>query len=817
MAKTKFSDFQDYNNDGLVDKCVVDLPLKEDPCPPCIPNRHAFKVNWTKKTHLEAYLNEITCEYSIVYRSNYKDTGGTGQEQRDQEEITKRWEEYKERAVKELVDAFGKETSPENLALATQHAQYNEKYWYLSVVPNSRIKFLYTVPVDIINALSDALPDIEMPTAPKEVEFDVNELRLALIRVSKGLFLYSRYIKVFRAVDGGKVFFANTGGNFNLVPYAGKTGKLRQVIPTLLKFFWSRGWVLNGSLLPGFGKKDAERIVFGFNDDYTLKYISVWEYGCKHVAYTVNQGQMGGLKNRNPFNDPTAMSYLANVFEMESELISRVPRDWLEFLKGHTYPPITVNEVGAGEFDPLAEGSAIGQSLSAMDCLKDNFDREMTELGDEIMDEVFGLGDSIAYRFRDKLCGTEDSAKQDAEDVGWFSVYDPNTRKNRNVYAMAQEQAFAQLEADDQVFVELCARIFSLLNVSGGYQKMDELWAQVFDPLKICGLSALLTDVIKCLLGGLGIEEALAKMIESALKAMGVEDMGKLFVGLPEDKQREIAAVIERRLANGDVPGFNPEKMEIVPPWESDLAKDEASKSTAAGMADNPVPVDRGPAYSAPSTRRTLAQQFDTAVNDPYQGIDPNNILQLYVAALIDVYAGNLLDLADELNKFPGAPIIGYVIATLDCPRPPIFDPGLFDWLKDIQLPWCRNNKEITWPRLNMAPPMSLADIFKKLLEAAKEAFLNLIMNILIAIIVKACELLGDAICKALETVGALAAALPSLIAGTNSVENVIRDAICGPDAGELQVKETVETLLGSLAWQIKSRCTIGQWGFHRC
>ena len=67
---------------------------------------------------------------------------------------------------------------------------------------------------------------------------------------------------------------------------------------------------------------------------------------------------------------------------------------------------------------------------------------------------------------------------------------------------------------------------------------------------------------------------------------------------------------------------------------------------------------------------------------------------------IIEVYKDNLLDLLDLLNRFPGAQIISKIIALLDCPIPPIFDPSLADFLKDIDLPFCRNTYHIGLPRL---------------------------------------------------------------------------------------------------------------------
>ena len=71
-----------------------------------------------------------------------------------------------------------------------------------------------------------------------------------------------------------------------------------------------------------------------------------------------------------------------------------------------------------------------------------------------------------------------------------------------------------------------------------------------------------------------------------------------------------------------------------------------------------------------------------------------------YVQALIEVYADNLLELVDELGKFPGGPIISSIIALLDCPRPALFVPGVMDFLKDIDLPFCRSIDDIQLPQL---------------------------------------------------------------------------------------------------------------------
>ena len=66
-------------------------------------------------------------------------------------------------------------------------------------------------------------------------------------------------------------------------------------------------------------------------------------------------------------------------------------------------------------------------------------------------------------------------------------------------------------------------------------------------------------------------------------------------------------------------------------------------------------------------------------------------------------------------------------------------------------------------------------------------------------ILSKICEIIGDAICKALETVGAVAGSLPDLLSGRASLYGVIRESICGPGASDEQVEDTVVSLVEQL------------------
>ncbi len=126
--------------------------------------------------------------------------------------------------------------------------------------------------------------------------------------------------------------------------------------------------------------------------------------------------------------------------------------------------------------------------------------------------------------------------------------------KNNPLAIMAKNQAFRQLETNDNVFVRMCGEYLAgkepdlSIDVRG-------LFNSTFDPMKICGLLDFMIEAIQCLFKGLTLEQALARAIQAALKAMSVENFGVLFVGLPPEKQAELDALVNQKLESGNLFG----------------------------------------------------------------------------------------------------------------------------------------------------------------------------------------------------------------------------------------------------------------------
>ena len=421
------------------------------------------------------------------------------------------------------------------------------------------------------------------------------------------------------------------------------------------------------------------------------------------------------------------------------------------------------------------------------------------------------MKDAILYQFHKNLCrnSLEEVIEDDIE-IG--HIYDPNSDSKKNILAAAQEQAFKQLKQDDPVFINTCANVTSLMaSTKNSAAMLEAIWKEGFDEIKLCGLYDLMMDAIGCLMGGLSLEDALASMIKSALQAMGIENFGKLFVGLSPEKQAELDALVKKKIESGDIfkeGSVNQQlsdtlegKLEWNKPWEPTEAGTTVKEEFEEASKTFTEPTSMSAAEQQASsqlTRRTLAQQFDGSNKNQ---LSPNVVIQAYVLALLEAYSDNLLELLDELNKFPGSQVISALIATLDCPRPPILNPNILDFIKSIELPFCRNIHDITFPRLDnpFGWLPDIKDILKFIWMAMKLALQQLIIKILLKLMIKICEVIGNALCKALETAGNIAASLPAMAMGKTTLSDVIKESICGDDADSEQIDNTIVDMFSSL------------------
>lgn len=843
MAESKFLRYQDQNRDFLIDVCEVDLgPPEQAVCKDCVPNPKALVPNWRISEDLTPFLNEKLCQYQISIETPETTTGAsaTSSEEEAEQAIQEMYAKYADEAIEAFLEYYQKAVSDDNKDVMLSDIDYRD--YDLAVLPNSHLKLLYSFPFEILSKLDDDTPEEDEDDAEAEdivVEFDASKMKPDLIRVRKALNLYSRYEKVYKFTDGGTLKFLESGGLFNLQNY-GDVGLFpgssitANLIPQLDSFLNEKGFNIPGvGSITGIFEDKVTKIEFTFTPEYRVKKLRVYTQTCGEKPTVIKK--LKRLNKKPSWRDRTAVAYFAQMKKMERDLTARIPKPWLEFLKEYTYPQIeAVANAGYSNTDPEnSVGSCIASNLAA----------EGKQLGQDILDDVFGIGDAIAMQFHKALCNEdyrellEQKIKfgqipseallvaAQGKDVNQIDAarFVPNGEKDevtKNIGAFAIEQAFKELDERDQIFSNFCALLLSGVTGDGNLaRQLDLLWANGLDKIRVCGLFDLMLDAIQCLFKGLTLEEALASILKSALTAMSLENFGDLFVGLPPDKQQELDALVQKKLSEGNI--FPPDSqaqrvsdeaakgenaridvdedpalfgnIQINKPWQN---PELISKQNQEMLRENSYSSESPTGIPPANTRKS--DVGDATVKAQLQNVgselNPALVMDAYIAALIEVYSENLLDLLDILNRFPGAQLISKIIALIDCPIPPIFDPSLMDFLKDIELPFCRNTMHIGLPRLEnpFAYLPKLKDLFRLLFMIIKIELQKLVVRIIIKLIVKICELISNAICKALEAVGDIAAALPAIATGRATFKDVIRETICGPDADEEQLDDTI-------------------------
>jgi|TARA_Y100000034_G_scaffold13061_1_gene13725 hypothetical protein len=811
MAESKFLEHQDKNNDKLIDKCG-EQPIvpEESGCAPskCTPDSSALVPDWKTQGNDEPWYNGKECTYEVTITTTetsiMPSADSTEEESRDY--VLTLFDDYQSEAVNSLLVNLDKKVTDD--ALNTVNTYIEHKKYDLDVRPSSRLKLLYAIPHEHFAPLEETSREDEEEDDDSETNPDSSDivvvidglknLNLKLIRIRKALYLYGRYYKVFRALENANLVFEESGKIFDLDPYGDMTlfgnSTLSRVLPALDSFLNSKQLDIpnSGKIGSGWSKDKIIKLTLTFATGYSrLKKIEAEIEGC--VDPIVFKGRLlRSLNSRESFKDPTALAYFAQVEEMHQALTARLPMDWKDYVIQFTFPTI-VEKVNYR----IEE-----EDESALTCMADALLEEGKQLGQDILDPSFSLADAISYKFHMNVCKTQASAQEEREEMGLevsqatrersyaerarafgastINVQDPtDPNQSQGIYAYAQEQAYKQLAANQNSFEMMCMDFIA--SGTAGSMSIDDIFAKSFDRIKLCGLHALLLDTIQCLMKGTTLEASLAGIVKSALSAMSIDNFGQLFIGLPPQKQQQLNALANAKLASGDFFKDSSQNQQlsdamagnykIIPPWEN---------------TNNPnYPV------------RTIAQQFD--LNNLQNMLGEDIVMEAYIQALIEEYSDDLLALVDLLNEFPGAPIIANIIAALDCPVPPLFEPPVMDFIKDLELPFCRNIGDITLPALQnpFGWIPSKMDISAALFEAVTLALQKALIEIMMKIMVKICELFGSFVCNILETTGDLAKAL--VTGNSNEFADIVKASICGPDASDEDVNDTIEDMLNTL------------------
>ena len=815
MAESKFLPFQDADGDLHNDECKIDeVVLEGKVCPTCIPNDSALVPDW--KTQKEPFLNEKICKYQITYRTQESSTGfKPGMTEGDAgKALAEIFNKYKEPAAIELLEAYDRETTPGAIQLVVEHLECTD--YDLQARPKSKLKLLYSIAHDILEAIEQAEEDDENEDDPCQVEdivvtYMTSDLQDKLLRVRKGLKLYNRYYKIFGFSNGlqrfvfsqgktkGKEFDLKYYGDFGLGLNGeeNKKARLELVYTNLDKFLTDRGFALRKLRGFPFISEPVTKIEMYFDSEYNINKLKVYTERCG-IKPTVFTKKLKLLKKLNGWKDKTAVAYFCQLDKMDQDLQAREPKPWKDFIIDYTYPRVEL--IGASQ--------AVGAVQSAAGCVQQAIENKVFD--GSFFDREFSFSDALAVKWRERYCNTSEEELRTIRQSLGIDLF--AGRENLEDFLNAAKgQAFGTITVQNDPLDLIC------LSLAGDLDCLQIGESGALGELKLCGLEAALTQAITCLMGGLSLEQALAAVARSALQAMNIQSFKDLFFGLPAEQQAELDALAQKKLKEGDIFKADSTAQKVSDAIAGNNITtlkqlDAQTQVSGSGTTEEGTEESRqkrvygwleeGGGFITDevdpnATKRTLAQKFENPAGD----IKQNQLIQAYIAALLEYYADNLLELVDQLNRFPGARLISTALLNVQCPRPPIFNPTVFDFIKDLELPFCRNINDITLPKLvNPNAWLSVkADIFKALFEALQNVILQLVMCILVKLFVKICDIVGSAVCGALGVVGSTAAGLVTGgAAGVETLSSIFRNAVCGEDASDEDINNAIVDMLAN-------------------
>tara|TARA_R100000808_G_scaffold7892_1_gene22674 strand:+ start:26760 stop:33266 length:6507 start_codon:yes stop_codon:yes gene_type:complete len=833
MANSKFLELQDTDNSNLIDKCdeLTAVP-SENVCVRCKKDPNYTPPDWKARNVDEPWLNERNCKYFITINTNEKSVtpSASATDAEISEFMERMFQTYMTEAIDGILAFYEKENSDDNIDSLRDKTTV-EKY-DLDIRIHSRVQLLYSIAFEDVALIPDAperpsdeeeedeAEEEDSDAADITVAYQVDELTENLLKVRKGLHLYANYLKIYRLTQKGNLIKVNDNSVFNLKRYGDNgfegTGVLERIIKDIDRFLHDRGYKIRGgfvNVLQGMGQQIVDNIEFTFSKDYELKKMVITTFQCgeKRIVF---KKKLHPLLRKGHFKDKTAMAYLSKVDEMANDLMAREPMPWLEFVISHTYPELveTFNWPIDSPVNEETTKSCIGEALLS----------EMKQVGSDILDIDFGLHDAILMLFNNEACKTNLAEVHDDE-VKLNLVYDPQFRDPKTMWATAKAQAFEQIENEGGAFLTACMSLFGEeADSGGGSEAAKQKTGRFLDRIKLCGLTDMGVEAIKCLMGGLSFEEAVGKILKATIRNMSLENFGEFFELLSPEQQMRLEAHARNNMESGTgifKDGSNNQRInayieagegtsEITDfrPWSNrrgmkerieagDASRDKVSKWGTRGSEIGAIEEHANP---HPSTG-TLAQSYlgpPNVVDSSTFGL----LMELYAEAIIDVFQDDLLNIVQLLNRFPGAQILARSLMLLDCPKPPLFEPSVLDFIKDRELPFCGGMKDITLPQFQN--PMAWVPVRKDIWSAIKVAFKLALQKVLVAvitrIITKICNLLGTTLCTALKTTGQLvaAAANPN---DPRAIEDIIRDTICDADASDETVKDTLMDMFSKL------------------
>ena len=727
----------------------------------CFNNLDAYVPNWLDMNEGEVFLNQRTCEYSIVM---FADPPECSQEY---------FESFIPDAVDRLIRYYNKEETTdfvtitkssrdaliegglfrEGLAFRTDAVRV--KTFYISPRRLEKTRILITVRAEEFNRIPD-----------KEEEYSETAETQFGVEPSYVVFYTSEILNIFNLVSRNFRSFETSYADWSL-----KNGKVIRGLNftadsnRLQDFYRDLSLLLGES---GLSYRELETLEIGFDPNYKIEYIKTKKrYRPAVLIQKGLQNFIESTKNKNT----SLMAYISRLPDIREDMVARKPLSWYEILEKYRFPPMQedyVNDLTS----PLIDGNEGLKALANASC-PTAFEafRPKKNAGEWALTQVNSIKDALMFQLREEPCLLIDGKILEQ-------------RNRENLASQVIDLTLKEYLASDRIISDLPELI-----ANGRWDSIEELYTGLLDNLGYCGIISLIKSAIDCLLSALGYGDSIKIILAAAIRGMNPDSFAKFLNSVPTPLQEVIVAATNERLPQllpflqsiVSVRIVDDEGIEI----ESVVDRTLAYSYTSAGKWTR---IDA----SSSSTKGTIFHNRMANPNYPPPSAEDYRSLGEVVTDLIMDDLLNVDDILAVIETLPGAPIAISVIEKLDkfCAAPPRFYPPLSEVLQipGINIDICRLQDGITIPtvpRLQM-PKLTIAGISDILIENGLVALKEIARRLLVLVLKKIIQIIFEEICK--QRVGSDPTNLRSLIqAGcANGLDESTVDQALGDIAGIL-------------------------------
>ena len=385
---------------------------------------------------------------------------------------------------------------------------------------------------------------------------------------------------------------------------------------------------------------------------------------------------------------------------------------------------------------------------------------------------------------------------------------------------LARQQAYQDFTIDGDNLLMIASGICDMQDTDEpSVDNAQVFFRTILSRLKMSGLKDMMMGAIDCLMAQLTLDEALPVIVQKGLQSMMLEDLGRLIDSLPDqdiiDCRNRVKIALQNRPTRpygANIAKYLEESTDKSPstnlrPWmDPDIiraAKARFYENTGGGRAGQAsAAIQSRIARKSGSQTRTLAQRFDRPKMDKLA--EAGVIMQHWIEAIIEKYRlqGQLLDVIELLNHFPGSALLSKALLLLDCPPAQLVEGLNLDFMNDVELPLFQGIDDITMPA--MRNPLEWLPEWKDITAVIpvmlKTALQKLIMSVMSRLIVKISNVVSSRSC------------LMQAMGGTENIDigaynnqdeffNMVRDGIAGPQASFQEIAATTKDMFSKLGF----------------